>query len=98
HAAIHSFPTRRSSDLLLNMSFVLTASSKFNETLDSIVKGLQESGFSKDDYYAEEAPEEELTPNEVLTQDLFAEEPKPDDYVQSRSEEHTSELQSRENL
>lgn len=70
-------------EALLNMSFVLTASSKFNETLDSIVKGLQESGFSKDDYYAEEAKEEELTPNEVLTQDLFAEEPKPDDYVQS---------------
>lgn len=61
---------------LLNMSFVLTASSKFNETLDSIVKGLQESGFSKDDYYAEELPEEELTPNEVLTQDLFDETPK----------------------
>ena len=56
---------------LLNMSFVLTASSRFNETLDSIVKGLQESGFSKDDYYAEELPEEELTPNEVLTKDLF---------------------------
>ena len=58
-------------EALLNMSFVLTASSKFNDTLDSIVKGLQESGFSKDDYYAEEAPEEELTPNEILTQDLF---------------------------
>jgi len=56
---------------LLNMSFVLTASSKFNETLDSIVKGLQESGFSKDDYYAEELREEELTPNEILTTDLF---------------------------
>lgn len=59
---------------LLNMSFVLTASSKFNETLDNIVKGLQESGFSKDDYYAEEQPKEEdkLTPNEILQQDLFA--------------------------
>lgn len=61
-------------NVLLNMSFVLTASSKFNETLDSIVKGLQESGFSKDDYYAEEQPEEELTLNEVLTQDLFSDE------------------------
>ena len=59
---------------LLNMSFVLTASAKFNDTLDSIVKGLQESGFSKDDYYAEELPEEELTPNEVLTKDLFTDE------------------------
>ncbi len=61
-------------EALLNMSFVLTASSKFNDTLDSIVKGLQESGFSKDDYYAEEALEEELNPNEILTQDLFAQE------------------------
>ena len=70
-------------EALLNMSFVLTASSKFNETLDSIVKGLQESGFSKDDYYAEEAPEEVLTSNQILTQNLFTEEPKPDSYIQS---------------
>lgn len=58
---------------LLNMSFVLTASAKFNDTLENIVKGLQEAGFSKDDYYAEEAPEEELTPNEVLNRELFDE-------------------------
>ncbi len=58
---------------LLNMSFVLTASAKFNDTLDNIVKGLQESGFSKDDYYAEEQPEEVLTPNEILQAGLFDE-------------------------
>ena len=34
----------------LNLSYVLTASAKFNETLQSIVKGLQESGFSERDY------------------------------------------------
>lgn len=56
---------------LLNLSFVLTASSKFNETLDNIVKGLQDSGFSKDDYYAEEQPVEEQTPDEILQQELF---------------------------
>ena len=39
---------------LLNLSFVLTASSKFNDTLNNIVKGLQDSGFSRDDYRAEE--------------------------------------------
>lgn len=60
---------------LLNMSFVLTASAKFNETLANIVKGLQVSGFSKDDYFAQEQPEEQLTPNEILQQELF-EEPK----------------------
>ena len=58
---------------LLNLSFVLTASSKFQNTLDSIVKSLQESGFSKDDYYAEEAPEKELTNEQVLQQELFTE-------------------------
>ncbi|MCO5258593.1 MAG: DEAD/DEAH box helicase family protein [Crocinitomicaceae bacterium] len=34
----------------LNVSYVLTASIKFNETLQTIVKGLQESGFSDKDY------------------------------------------------
>ena len=35
---------------LLNMSYVLTASSKFRETLDNIVKGLNKAGFSSKDY------------------------------------------------
>ncbi len=56
---------------LLNMSFVLTASAKFNETLANIVKGLQDAGFSKEDYYAQELPEEKLTPDQILQQDLF---------------------------
>lgn len=34
----------------LNLSYVLTASTKFNETLQNIVKGLQTSGFSEKDY------------------------------------------------
>lgn len=60
-------------DALLNLSFVLTASAKFNETLDNIVKGLQDSGFSKDDYFAQEQPEEEKTNEEVLQAELFGE-------------------------
>jgi type III restriction enzyme len=56
---------------LLNMSFVLTASAKFNETLENIVKGLQDAGFSKDDYYAEEMQEPKLSDDEVLQHDLF---------------------------
>lgn len=39
----HKFP-------LLNVSYVLTASSRFLETLDSIVKGLNKAGFSDKDY------------------------------------------------
>ena len=72
---------------LLNLSFVLSASSKFQATLDNIVKALQDSGFSKDDYYAAEEPEIELTDNEVLQNELFGDanpekpetEPKGDD-------------------
>lgn len=62
---------------LLNLSFVLSASAKFQDTLDNIVKALQESGFSKDDYYAAHVEEEELTDNEVLQKELF-EEPEPE--------------------
>jgi type III restriction enzyme len=40
----------RHSDPLLNLSYVITASAKFNETLQNIVKGLKESGFSENDY------------------------------------------------
>ena len=40
---------------LLNVSYVLTASEKFTAVLGSIVKGLEMSGYSKDDYRAEES-------------------------------------------
>jgi type III restriction enzyme len=38
------------SDPMLNLSYVITASLKFNETLQNIIKGLKESGFSEKDY------------------------------------------------
>jgi type III restriction enzyme len=41
---------QRHKSFQLNLSYVLTASVKFNETLQSIVKGLQASGFSEKDY------------------------------------------------
>ena len=56
---------------LLNMSYVLTASDKFRETLDSIVKGLQEAGFSKEDYYAHDQHDQPKTVNEILQDELF---------------------------
>ncbi|MBF8963006.1 DEAD/DEAH box helicase family protein [Pontibacter sp. FD36] len=43
HVMRHKYP-------LLNMSFVLTASAKFLETLDNIVAGLNRAGFSAKDY------------------------------------------------
>jgi type III restriction enzyme len=45
----HNFP-------LLNLSYVLTASSRFLDTLDNIVKGLNKAGFSDRDYKLAESP------------------------------------------
>lgn len=58
-------------NILLNMSFVLTASAKFNETLENIVQGLQDAGFSKDDYFAKEQEKEKLSDNDTLQQEIF---------------------------
>ena len=41
---------RKNENVMLNMSYVFTASAKFSETLDSIVKGLNRAGFSSRDY------------------------------------------------
>mgnify|MGYP005725985209 CR=1 FL=1 len=43
---------------LLNLSYVLTASSKFYDTLQNIIKGLQEAGFSEHDYRKKDLQEE----------------------------------------
>lgn len=71
--------TRNSHDIL-NLSYVLTASAKFQETLDNVVKGLNHAGFSDRDYRsidAAEPIEETKTPNVVNPASLFPdEEPK----------------------
>lgn len=45
----------RNQNDILNLSYVLTASSKFQETLDNVVKGLNHAGFSDRDYRAVDA-------------------------------------------
>lgn len=55
----HQFP-------MLNMSYVITASSKFLDTLDNIVRGLNKAGFSDKDYKV--AASEELSPPDPLRQ------------------------------
>ena len=58
----HSFP-------LLNLSYVLTASSRFLETLDNIVKGLNKAGFSDKDFkLADPEKVEEVKKQEILQQ------------------------------
>ena len=41
---------RKNENVMLNMSYIFTASARFSETLDSIVKGLNRAGFSSNDY------------------------------------------------
>ena len=53
----HNFP-------LLNLSYVLTASSKFMETLQNIVKGLNKAGFSDKDYKLADTSIPEPTPKQ----------------------------------
>ena len=52
---------------LLNVSYVLTASAKFNETLQSIVNGLQSSGFSERDYRKSDSMPEDVKKQTVET-------------------------------
>lgn len=42
-------------DELLNLSYVFTSSSNFRETIDNIIEGLNQAGFSKRDYRAQES-------------------------------------------
>lgn len=59
---------------LLNTSYVLTASAKFQETLQNIVEGLQASGFSDNDYREKDMmteDEKQQAANEPLSDLLF---------------------------
>lgn len=48
------------SDPLLNLSYVITASAKFYDTLQHILEGLKESGYSEHDYRERDEMPEEL--------------------------------------
>lgn len=55
---------------LLNLCYVLTASSKFLDTLDNIVKGLNKAGFSSRDFKVAEAVTEALEVTENVLNEL----------------------------
>lgn len=62
----------RHQDTLLNVSYVLTSSAKFNETLQNIVKSLLNSGFSDKDYrQKDDMPEAEKQQAATKTLDNF---------------------------
>lgn len=55
---------RRNQNPMLNMSYVLTSSPKFLDTLDNIVKGLNHAGFSDKDYRIAEPEKPDIASNE----------------------------------
>ncbi len=67
---------RRNKNPMLNMSYVLTSSPKFLDTLDNIVKGLNRAGFSDNDYKITEpeTTKEEIVTHDFVEGDLFAQE------------------------
>ncbi len=48
---------RRNQEEILNLSYVLTASAKFQDTLNNVVRGLNHAGFSDQDYRAADLTE-----------------------------------------
>lgn len=58
------YASRNQNDIL-NLSYVLTASAKFQETLANVVKGLNHAGFSDRDYRAVDAAEPVELPKEI---------------------------------
>ena len=61
---------------MLNLSYVITASAKFQNTLQNIIKGLQQSGFSEKDYRDKDITTQEVkveTEQKSLDNFLFPE-------------------------
>ena len=82
--------TRQNPDAALNMSYVLTASARFQETLNNVVKGLNRAGFSEEDYRSidEAAQEQQYNPDDnfMVGPELFTETPKPQSVSKSSDE------------
>lgn len=57
--------TQKNQSDVLNISYVLTSSNDFHATLDHVVSGLNNAGFSSKDYYAKDIEPEEPTPAPV---------------------------------
>lgn len=56
--------TRQHGDALLNMSYVLTSSADFQATIDNVVTGLQQAGYSGRDYVARDTAEQQKNTTE----------------------------------
>src|SRR5207249_6168759 len=93
--ALHSFPTRRSSDLDANFHPLFPQRGMPDDPSDTILKDIErwgEDGHSKSFMTLAELHRVNLDEEAIATDDRIHE------YILKRSEEHTSELQSRFDL
>jgi type III restriction enzyme len=63
--------TSRNASNRLNISYVITSSDDFQRTLDKVVVGLNNAGFSEQDYFAPELPLAPEVPTPKPVQDTF---------------------------
>src|SRR5207302_10446419 len=93
HRSLLSFPTRRSSDLTMVLGLVRARQGRIQEAESLLHQAI--AGIERTDYVAERW-EYYLSLAEFLLAQRQSKEA--DEWITKRSEEHTSELQSRENL
>lgn len=69
--------TKKNQSNVLNISYVITCSADFGKTLDKVVKGLNDAGFSSKDYRAKDLDIEQELPKqpEVAQMEMAPEEP-----------------------
>lgn len=87
--------TSRSNSNFLNMSYVLTSSSDFRETLDNIVEGLNAAGFTKRDCVAPNASETFTPPAGTTEQGNLFESNNDEDEIVFNPEEVRSDVEQR---
>ncbi len=66
---------KKHNSFLLNLSYVLTSSSKFHETLNNVVEGLQKAGFTDQDCRAEDVVEDKAEEIEEKSQESESKQP-----------------------
>lgn len=93
--------TSQHSQNALNVSYVLTSSSDFNNTVEQIVKGLNSAGFSDKDYRIGESPKPQVSENpagQIMqpdTKGVYEEEITKDDFWELNGKLIVAELDRR---
>ncbi len=62
--------TRQNENKFLNLSYVITSSNDFHATLEKVIQGLNDAGFSKQDYRVAEEKVEIITKPKFVQQDI----------------------------